>query len=475
MILQRLLRDSFFYTVPMALSRVVSLLMLPVYSRFLSPDSYGHLDLFLLIATLLNLVLTLEVYQGVARYYSDGDAAFGSSIASTGLFFAVLCNIVFFLTAAASYQFLADYYLADFIHFIDFIVFLIFNFSFSVFSILHLQCRLSFMRAEFIGLGLGVPTFSAGLSIVCLAYFDSGYLGVVLSMSIGYLFGICSAIYFLRKVYVFSFDFGLLLRILSFSWPLVFSSVSVWIIQFFDRIMISSMMSVFDMGIYAMAFKIASIAALASLGFQAAVAPLVYKYYREPETPVALGNAFHFYIVSGCILWLFMSVSADQLVYLLSSDDYSEASNLVPILTASVLISSLIVFAPGISLSKKTFFTFLIFSFGSGLCLFLNYIFIPQYGLLGAAWSTLSAHLAVSVSYIVVSQFFYRVRIMFFNSLLQIGVALLVFVVFVYFDVSSFLWVFAGFSASFVFAATLIFLRLFSFSEFRHFFAVIFR
>ena len=64
-------KDSIIYTIPAILSKGISFLLVPLYTRVLSPGDYGSLELFLIFASIINLTIAFEVTQGVARFFSS--------------------------------------------------------------------------------------------------------------------------------------------------------------------------------------------------------------------------------------------------------------------------------------------------------------------------------------------------------------------------------------------------------------------
>ena len=86
--LRAFLKDSVLYGAAGILSRGISVLLVPLYTRVLSPGDYGSLDMLLAFGALVNLVVALEVTQAVARFYPDAATpAEKGSLASTALWF----------------------------------------------------------------------------------------------------------------------------------------------------------------------------------------------------------------------------------------------------------------------------------------------------------------------------------------------------------------------------------------------------
>ena len=64
-------KNTFVYTIGGVLTRGVAIFLLPIYTNYLSPAEYGIIDLFIVIASIVNIIIALEISQGIARYYQD--------------------------------------------------------------------------------------------------------------------------------------------------------------------------------------------------------------------------------------------------------------------------------------------------------------------------------------------------------------------------------------------------------------------
>ncbi len=65
--LKAVLRDSLVYGLASVLSKGLAIFLLPLYTRVLSPGDYGAYDLLITLGALANVVVALEVAQGLAR------------------------------------------------------------------------------------------------------------------------------------------------------------------------------------------------------------------------------------------------------------------------------------------------------------------------------------------------------------------------------------------------------------------------
>src|SRR3954464_15895375 len=82
--LRRLVRAGAAYQLADALSKVIALALLPVYTRHLSTEDYGTAELILTTIILLSIVLRLGLGEAFVRFhYLDADPARRRALART--------------------------------------------------------------------------------------------------------------------------------------------------------------------------------------------------------------------------------------------------------------------------------------------------------------------------------------------------------------------------------------------------------
>jgi len=259
---------------------------------------------------------------------------------------------------------------------------------------------------------------------VMLAYvLHWGLLGLLWGMVFGVFMGVVYATWHLRQSIQFRFDGTLLKEMLLFSAPLVPSGIAVFISTYIDRLMINQLMGVDYVGLYGIGFRVASILGLAMLGFQSALTPLVYTHYKESDTPRQLASIFRFFLAFALIVYLALTLFAQDIVVLISTPDYYDAAQVVAFLAPAVLLSQMYIFAPGIAIARKTYLILGINLSGAGLNTVLNWFLIPELGIRGAALATFLGYGFVFAAYMILSQRFYRVphqwlRIIFVSALI---------------------------------------------------------
>ena len=83
----KLLSDVIIYSISSFLSKGISFLLLPLYTRIFSTYEYGILDILSVSIVLLTLLVSCQIEQGVARFFIDSKShEMKQAIATTGFF-----------------------------------------------------------------------------------------------------------------------------------------------------------------------------------------------------------------------------------------------------------------------------------------------------------------------------------------------------------------------------------------------------
>ena len=404
-------RDGLIYTIPSFVSRGISVLLIPLYTRVLSPADYGAWDMLLVFMNLVRLTAALEISQAVARFYTEEKNDEGrSTCASTALWFTLVANGIVFLIAqlfspAISRLLLGTAELTPVFRLGTVLV--LCN---GVFYLVQNQFRWELKSKGYAVVSLAVSIVTAAASVVLAYVFKLGLYGILLGSIIGSLAGLIYGVWSLRKTFRFSFSLERLKSMLTFSAPLVFSGIAVFISHYIDRIMIRHFLTLEALGLYSLAFRFASVITLVMVGFNYALTPLVYKHYEEEETPANLSVIFRYFLFFALLAYAAMGMFAREILVLFTTPDYYAAAGIMIFMVPAIILSNMYVFAPGIAIRKKTKFILLINVLGALLQIVFNYIFIPPFGYTGAAGATCLGYLCIFILYMVFSQHYYRVH-----------------------------------------------------------------
>jgi O-antigen/teichoic acid export membrane protein len=187
------------------------------------------------------------------------------------------------------------------------------------------------------------------------------------------------------------FDKKVLREMLSFSMPLVLSSIAGIFLTFTDRFTLKFINGLEQLGNYQYGFKIANaikVIVLNSVSF--ALAPVIYKIIDEKGSKRFYTKILTYMGFGVMIIVLVISFFSKEISMILASKkEYWSAFTLIPVLAMGLFFGSLkdIVFT-GLNISKKTKVSAAIIVVVSALNIILNIIFIYFFHSMGAAVAT---------------------------------------------------------------------------------------
>ena len=383
-------KDGIIYGISSLISGVGNILLVPIYTHVLAPQSFGVVDFFLVIQTLIQICGGMEITQGIARFYaSASNERTKQSYASTGLIFLTL-----------SVGFLCSILLIG-VYLLDIPLFgLSTHQNIAGLAICSIYIRILFyalqgqLRWELRARVYSIANICAVITSVAATTFllwfkEIGIAGVFYGSLIGYGFGCFICCLALRKTYTISYNLKHLQEMLCFSFPLVFSSLALYAGSYGDRLLLKSQLGFYDLGIYGVGARFASLVTIAIAGFQLGAAPLIYRHFNEPSAPSSLAQLLRIFLVAGTSLVSFLACFSINFLSWLAAPEYLGAWRLVPILSFALLLNSLYIFVPGLTISNLTVRFSLINIFSGFMTLSFVALLLFKYGLIGASLGTL--------------------------------------------------------------------------------------
>ncbi len=404
-------RQAAIYSLSVLLVRGVQLVLIPVYSRFLSTGDYGVIEAIAIAGAIVNLTVALEVTQGMARYVSDvTTAATRAPYASTALIFGTVAYGVFALLVTIFADDVSNALLNGYATPLTITV-AVWSLALNgVFALAQDILRWHFKSIEHMAGSLVYACITAGFGSYLVSDLAYGSLGVFLGQFSGAICGILVSLVASYRILPSRFSFRCLRDMLSFSVPLVVSSLAVLCNLYIDRIVIAQNLGLDALGVYGVAARYASVVAILTIGLQAALGPVIYRNWRDPDASERLATIFHFYLVFMVLCIGAISLFSTEIFSLMAGPSYFEGRLLLPILAMSAMFSTLYIFAPGLYLAGKTKKAAALNLFGAALNMSMTLIFIPYFGLVSAALASLAANSFVFLSYIYWGQKDFRVR-----------------------------------------------------------------
>ena len=410
--IKRAILDSSIYVFSSLLTRGINILLLPLYTHILQPKDYGDIDLMYTFAAIINLVLALEVSQALGRFLPDHpDRESRVRYISSGYWFTVIVFLIFGVAMALGAPYAAGLILSPDVPAFVFIA--------GVTSIcaqgpyLYLVNVLKWTLRPKANTIISVITSLITIlsTIYTLVVLDLGIAGVFIANLAGNGAGIVMAWFVLRDSIRPLFSRPHIREMIQFSSPLVLSSAAVFISLYTDRILLKYFHGSVAVGLYGIAFRFASVVHLVLYGMQNAITPLIVNYYREEETPVKIEQLLRYFLVMLTIPILGYILFSKDVLIIFTTEEYFGAWVAMPLLTLSVIFSSIYVFTPGLTIAKETKKIALISIISAVINAVLATILIPGQYIAGAALSTLAGAIAMFGLYFYFNQKYYPLKV----------------------------------------------------------------
>lgn len=405
--MHRMLKDTlkqfFTYGIGSITQTALSFFLLPLYLRFFEPTEYGVISVLLVVVSLLNMLANMGIISGLYRLYYEVEVIERKKLVGT--------TIVWYLTMAAFVSLVllinAHWFSKLLFHTTEYtysirLVGIIFFFSLLQgipFNILRLEKKSS-LYVTFSLFNFFVDFFLKILFIVCLkreigGYFESSILAYIITLSF--------MIPFILKYVGFSFRILYFKQLFKLGFPYVFSTFSVWTLEVSDRLILNMYSGQAAVGIYSLGYSFANLFNVFLYTPSALFwHPFFFSYAAEKpaeETKRLISKSLLIFFLPSCVLFLAVSLGSSDILRIFTSlfaarEGYGEAANLVPLLTLGPFLYLLSRQASSaLLLAKKPEFTSLAACIGAVANVGLNFIFIPRFGPLGAAGTTVAAYL----------------------------------------------------------------------------------
>jgi O-antigen/teichoic acid export membrane protein len=387
------------YTAASILSKLIAVALLPLYTRYLTPADYGAAEVMFAAIVSASIVVRFGLIEAVLRFYykddEDPDRVVASSFA--GLFWLTTVGALVALPFATPIsEALLDRPAPDLARIAIGGLWVLTMFEFML-TLFRLEER---ARAFFTTTIVNVLV-TIGLTVVLVVGGGEGARGLLLgSYASGAAF-VLGLIVLQRRRLSLLFDRALLRRLLRFGLPTMPAEVSLYLLNFVDRIIIVRSAGLAEAGLYSLAIKFAQGVNVLVRGFQLAWPPLAYSIRDDGEARRAYATVVTLF-VAGCAfvvtgMWLFSRWIARALAAPEFFDSY-EAVGLIS--TAVTLYAVYMVLVVILGRTGRTEFNLPATLAALAANIALNLILVPPLGIVGAG-------LALVASYVVVLALMY--------------------------------------------------------------------
>tara|TARA_B110000967_G_scaffold170133_1_gene179935 strand:+ start:1882 stop:3156 length:1275 start_codon:yes stop_codon:yes gene_type:complete len=200
--------------------------------------------------------------------------------------------------------------------------------------------------------------------------------------------------------------------------PLMLAAITTTLYLKIDQLFIASFTNNNDVGIYAASARISEFLYAIPVIVSNVFFPKIIKAFTKENIDKLLYQMFAIVLILAIICVLIISTFSDRIIEVMYGNEYIQASEILKIHAWSIILMSLLVTSSKYILKiNRQDIIFKRELMGLSTNIILNFLLIPRYGIVGAAWATLISY---SVSSIFSNFFFKDTRPLIKKQLLSI-------------------------------------------------------
>ncbi|TYB33018.1 MAG: oligosaccharide flippase family protein [Flexistipes sinusarabici] len=430
--LKSVFKGASVYSIGQILTKASGFLLIPIFTYYLTPSEYGIVGYMQMILQLFATILMFGFYGAQTRYFyefKDNAKKIGEYLFSTNIF---LMTVLVFICMVITLWGKSIYSLLNIkdIPFYPYVVLTVWTAFLQIMNQMVISFNMAAKKYKRVAALQFLQFASMSIfSIIMIVYFKKGALGRIEGLFYGQLVFFLIFYFNYAKNFTLNFKSEYVKYALAFGVPIVFHLLAGVLHNSADRFILEKFVSMSQLGLYTVGYQLGMVMSILVTAINQAWQP---NYFDLMSSDSSDENkkyenrkyfAYWMFIISS--ICLFGILFTKEILFLLTPSEYHGASGIVQVILAGYFMQGLYYFAASpIFFYKKT--KILPFLTGSSalLNIILNLIFIPIYGIYGAAVATL-------ISYFYQALVIYFVGIKYFNPNFEVSkvVAILAFII----------------------------------------------
>jgi O-antigen/teichoic acid export membrane protein len=395
--LKRLGRHSVIYGLGGLVSRILAVLLLPLYTHYLSTSDYGEIETIVALTTVFAIVLRFGISSAFFRFYFDSaDPAARRTVLRTSFWFTMTmatAGLVAGLALAAPISHAlfgttseANLVRAAFV---------------GLWATMNYEQLTALFRVEersvaFVSASLANIAITVSMTVLLVVALDKGPVGVIVGNFTGTLIVYLVLLGYRREQLGLEWDRTLLRAMNRFGMPLVPSALFLWITNFADRFILVKLTDTAEVGLYSVGVRIASAMILLLTAFRMAWPAFAYSIEDDDEAKRTYGWVLTYLVLLATWVATGLALLSPWIVRLLTNSDFWSASEVVgPLAFSTVPFAGYVVIAIGVGRARRTQMNWAVSAVAGIVNIGLCFALIPAYGMMGAAVATVVSYTAM--------------------------------------------------------------------------------
>lgn len=402
--LNRLLRLAAGYSLITLIGPLVTILLTPLYTRVLEPADYGVVDVVMTLSGFISLSATLSVDQALNSHFYTGDEAFRRNLVTTALRIVVVLGASVSLMVFVLARPLAQLLFNDVARYVTLWLLSLNLLCAPIYSVCATALRLRMGVRRVNALGITYLVALATLNIVLVVVLRLKATGIVGAYTGANMVGAIAGFAFIRKPLHGNWSAQQAKLLLKTGLGMMPSIFGLMVIANSDRLILTQNVTPQELGLYAIANKLAALVSVAVNLVMTAWVPMAIEMAPRPGAPQQFSRIYEYFLAGSCVIALTVGVFISEIIQIFARPLYVPAAPYAIFLMAysGPILASAAIFSIGLYARQQTHRLSWAYYVAAPLNIVLNLIFIPMWGLWGAVFTTIIAGVALAlVTYMV--------------------------------------------------------------------------
>ncbi len=393
--LKELARHSAIYGLGSIVARILGVLLLPLYTRYLTPGDYGLIETLVALSAVLSALVAQAMKSAFFRFYFDSaDESRRLLVIRTAFWYVMAASTAVLVLGVALAQPISWALFGTHDH-----AGLVAASFVGLWAAMNYEQMTSLFRVEqrstaYVAATMTNVGVTIGATVLLVVAFDQGPLGVIVGNFTGTLAVYAALLVYSRDRLGFQFSRKLYRAMNRFGLPLVPSAVALWLTNFSDRFFLVKLADPHEVGLYSIGVRIASAILLLLTAFRLAWPAFAYSIEDDREAQRTYSFVLTYVVFVTCWLALALGLLAPWIVRVITTPPFYPAQDVVALLSfGAAAFGAYVVVQIGTGRARRTGTNWLVTGIGAAVNVALNLVLIPPFGRVGAAIATVVAYL----------------------------------------------------------------------------------
>lgn len=432
--MKSLAKDTAIYGLSSIVGRFLNYLLVPLYTHVISAANggYGIVTNLYAYTALLLVILTFGMETTFFRFANKEDEN-AHTVFSTTMGVVGILSVTFLIAVFAFIGPISD--VLGYVDHPDYIRMMAVVVALDALQAIPF-CYLRFQKKalKFASLKLLFIILNIGLNLLYFVVLGQSEVYYVFSLNL-----VCTGFitfFFVPELYRihWSFDFRLLRRMLSYSWPILVLGIAGILNQAADKMIFPLVYpdhaeGVRQLGIYGACVKVAMIMAMITQAFRYAYEPFVFAQSKDKDKNTTYALGMKYFLIFTLLAFLCVEAYLPVLKYMVGST-YWEGLRVIPIvMAAEIMMGVYFNLSFWYKLIDKTIYGAWFSLAGCTVLIAVNIVFIPQYGYMACAWGGFAGYATAMVLSYIVGQIKNPIPYPMKSIMVYVGITVLFFVI----------------------------------------------